>query len=295
MAQIRYGDGSDAPATEVITVADLLSRNAPVPVQRAEPDTGGITVGALLQREGRSPHGDRPFKVRPDRSEPTDTGAGAGRSALVRRGAIAAGTLLAAGSVLGAAILTDVTPTATQTPGTGGAEDDGPYPGQGLLDQEDPAAALPDTVAIDQAAARDPLLDPGTPAPSDWIPVAFPSAIDGEDDDTDDGADQAGSGSSGSSGSASQASATSDDDDDEPAQESSSSGSSSKSSSSSSGGSSSGSSGSSESDDDRSGDGDDDSEDDGGSDDDDDDGDGDDDGDRGLVGSLLGTVGGLVR
>src|SRR5919199_1075915 len=87
VAQIRFGDGSDAPATEVITVADLLSRHAPVPVPRQEPDTGG-------------------------------------------------------------------------------------YAGRGLFAPDGPAAA-PDSVVIDPAAARDPL-DAGTPAPSNWVPVAFP-------------------------------------------------------------------------------------------------------------------------
>src|SRR5687768_1923812 len=99
VAQIRFEGGSDAPATEVITVADLLSRNAPAPVREVDPDTGGISVGALLRREGRAPRpADRPRQARPQQEQDP---AGADRRILVRRGAIAAGTLLAAGSVLG--------------------------------------------------------------------------------------------------------------------------------------------------------------------------------------------------
>src|SRR5918998_2694790 len=140
VAQILSGDGSDAPATEVITVADLLSRHAPVPVQRQEPDTGGISVGAPLRREGRAPHSHR-LQLRPQQQTPSSDEGGASRRVLVRRGAIAAGTLLAAGSVLGAAMLADVAPTANQSPATRGAEDDRPYAGQGLLDPEGPVAA----------------------------------------------------------------------------------------------------------------------------------------------------------
>ena len=87
MAQILYRDGSDAPATEVLTVADLLSRHAPVPVKDDEPETGGISVGALLRREGRAPRAaDRPLQPRPHQ-ERADEEVGTGRRALVRRGA----------------------------------------------------------------------------------------------------------------------------------------------------------------------------------------------------------------
>ena len=249
MAQILYRDGSDAPATEVITVADLLSRNAPVPVQQdVEPDTGGISVGALLRREGRAPHAaDRPLQPRPHQQAPADDDeGGTDRRALVRRGAIAAGTLLAAGSVFGAAMLTEVAPTANQAPGAGGAEEgDGPYAGQGLLDPEGPVAAPPDSVVIGQAAASDPL-DPGAPAPSDWVPVAFPSALAGGNAGTDesaatDGNDTGSGGSSASSsGDSSPVAAAADDDDDATAKSSNDSGSSADTSSSSGSGSSSG-------------------------------------------------------
>jgi hypothetical protein len=176
----------------VLTVADLLSRNAPVPVKDDEPETGGISVGALLRREGRAPRAaDLPLQPRPHQ-ERADEEVGAGRRTLVRRGAIAAGTLVAAGSVFGAAMLTDVTPTANQAPGAGGAEDDGSYPGQGLLDPDAPVVTPPDSVVIDQAASTDPL-DPGTPAPSDWLPVAFPGAQNGTDGGDPGSADPSGS------------------------------------------------------------------------------------------------------
>ncbi len=219
MAQILSSDGSDAPATEVITVADLLSRHAPVPVQRQEPDTGGISVGALLLREGRAPHSDR-LQLRPQPQASAGGEGGTDRRVMVRRGAIAAGTLLAAGSVLGAAMLADVTPTANQTPATGGGDGDGPYAGQGLLDPEAPLAAAPDSVVIDQAAARDPL-DPGAPPPSDWVPVAFPGALPGESVGTGatDGGDTGNGGSRGSSGDDSSRTAAAAGDDDEKASE----------------------------------------------------------------------------
>src|SRR5918998_3727844 len=141
VAQILYRDGSDAPATEVLTVADLLSRNAPVPA-RADADTGGISVGALLRREGRAPHAvDRPLQPRPHQQAADEEG-GTDRRIHVRRGAVAAGALLAAGSMFGAAMLTDLVPTTNQASGGGGSDDGGgPYAGQGLLDPEAPVVA----------------------------------------------------------------------------------------------------------------------------------------------------------
>lgn len=286
MAQILYRDGSDASATEVITVADLLSRNAPTPFREVEPDvepdTDGISVGALLRREGRAPHGaDRPLPSRPRQQAAREDEGGTDRRVLVRRGAIAAGTLLAAGSVLGAALITDVTPTANQTPAPGGAEDEGPYPGQGLLDPEGPVAAPPDSVVIDQAAARDPL-DPGSAAPSDWVPVAFPGALAGGETGADEGTSTDGGGtdnggSSGSSGDdGSSAATTSGDDDDDDSTSTSDTGSSA--SNGSSGGSSSSDNGGSDSDSESR------------DDDDGDDGDGD-----GLLSTVGKTVGGVVE
>ncbi|OLS97666.1 hypothetical protein BJF90_42490 [Pseudonocardia sp. CNS-004] len=103
----------------MITVADLLSRNAPAPLREGDPDTDGISVGALLRREGRAPRAaDRPVQPRPRQQQaPSDDDDGRpDRRVLVRRGAIAAGTLLAAGSVVGATLFTDVVPTVNQRP-----------------------------------------------------------------------------------------------------------------------------------------------------------------------------------
>lgn len=231
MAQILRRDGSDAPATEVITVADLLSRNAPAPLREGDPDTDGISVGALLRREGHAPRAAaRPAQPRPRQQEASSDDDGRpDRRVLVRRGAIAAGTLLAAGSVLGATLFTDVVPTVNQAPTPGGEDDGGAYPGQGLLDPEGPVDAPADPVVIDQAAATDPL-DPGTAAPTDWVPVAFPGALagsntgsgDSADDGTttgdsataDDGGNNSGSSDSARDDSSSAAAAADDDDDD---------------------------------------------------------------------------------
>ena len=165
----------------VVTVADLLNRNAPVPVKIEVDDavTQTISVGTLLRREGRAPHAaDRPLQPRGHEGE-GEAAEKAEKSAddrrvLVRRGAIAAGTLLAAGSVLGAAVLTDVVPTG-QDVQADGAQDGagGAYPGQGLLDGQDGVAAPP---VIDPASVQ---LDAGTAPPDSWIPVAFPSALAG--------------------------------------------------------------------------------------------------------------------
>ncbi|MGH3585175.1 MAG: hypothetical protein ACRDQ0_02535, partial [Pseudonocardia sp.] len=141
-----------------------MSRNAPVPVayedDTEEPATGGISVGSLLRREGRAPHSvDRPVRPRPHQ-QPADDEGGIDKRALLRRGSIAAGAILAAGSVVGATLL-DVTPTVNEVPATNGAEDEGPYPGQGLLDPDAPAVTPPNSVVIDQAAV-DGALDAGT-------------------------------------------------------------------------------------------------------------------------------------
>jgi hypothetical protein len=162
----------------VVTVADLLNRNAPVPVAfDDEEDAGrGISVGSLLRREGRAPHAiDRPIHPRAhQQSDDAGDKPATDRSAHVRRGAIAAGTLLAAGSVFGAAVLAEVAPaTGTQDPPTNGT-----YPGQGLLDPDNPLVPPAGTVQLDQAASVN-ALDPGAAAPTAWVPIAFPSALAG--------------------------------------------------------------------------------------------------------------------
>ncbi len=193
----------------VVTVADLLNRNAPVPVEfDDEDDTGrGISVGSLLRREGRAPHAiDRPIQPRAHQQADDDAGAepATDRHARLRRGTIAAGTLLAAGSVIGAAILTEVGPTT----GTDALDPptDGTYPGQGLLDPDNPLGPPVGTVQLDQAASIN-TLDPGTAAPTSWVPIAFPSALAGVPTGTaaaaaaDAAAGAAGGGDGGGSGS----------------------------------------------------------------------------------------------
>lgn len=173
MAQM-VSRGPRAAATGVLTVADLLSRNAPVPARIAlDETTAVVSVGALLRREGRAPHAiDRPVqpRVRPEDDEEPPAGITARR---VRRAAVAAGTLLAAGSVFGAAVLTDASSTRTDAQGAL----DGSYPGQGLLDQAGQPLAPPGVVVIDPAAASG-ALDPGAASMS-WAPVAFPTAFPG--------------------------------------------------------------------------------------------------------------------
>ncbi len=201
MAQVERADGSGtAPgvltvAPGVLTVAELLSRNIPAP--RTSPDEGPrtsleeepqpafVSVGSLLRREGRAPHAiDRPVQPRSGRlaAEVPAVGPateGGPRRWITRRVTAVAGTLLAAGSVLGAAVLT--TPTA-HSPGArqglGGSN-----PGRALPGSPGtalPAAALP-AAALPAAAlpAVGELTGPaGTVAtPSSWMDVGFPTAM----------------------------------------------------------------------------------------------------------------------
>jgi hypothetical protein len=141
-----------------VTVAELLRRCAPAPEadhNNAQP----VPVKALLRREGH-PTGGLP-RV-PDQS-PTGTAveeptAQAGRKQLIRRGALAAGALLAAGSAF---VLTTAMHASGEQPLASGT-----YPGEDTLDGV--AAGTPSTA-----------LDSGTAAPASWMPVAFPSALGG--------------------------------------------------------------------------------------------------------------------
>ncbi len=184
MAQMVSRGGSRLAPVSVVTVADLLSRNAPVTTKLDVNESGtGVSVGSLLRREGRAPHAlDRPVQPRAHQEfegadEPTTVHAvvePAGKSAIVKRGAVAAGALLAVGSVLGAAALTEIAPTGTEAQG---AQGDG-WAGQGRLDKSSAAPVLPTASVIDPSAATD-SLDAGTAAPTSWVPVAFPTAIAG--------------------------------------------------------------------------------------------------------------------
>jgi hypothetical protein len=178
-----------APAG-VVTVADLLSRNAAVTTKLpvvTETATTGVSVGSLLRREGRAPHTvDRPVQPRghqqidpPKAAAPAAAAADPAPTAkktAVKRGAVAAGALLAVGSVVGAAVLSEVAPTGTEAQG---ATTDNSYPGQGRLSSSQPEApVLAASGVVDPAAAGD-VLDAGTAPPTSWTPVAFPSAVAG--------------------------------------------------------------------------------------------------------------------
>ena len=179
MAQFAY-PGWLRPSAAVLTVADLLSRNAPVPVEvLGNRTTPPLSVGSLLRREGRAPHAlDRPVRTRAPRAyahgdttlipriiRPNVTGV------VVKRGAIAAGALLAAGSIFGVTSLTDASAVGDQEPLTG------PYAGQGGLDAGASTGSTPGVVI--SPAADTGGLDAGATAPSSWVPVAFPGALAG--------------------------------------------------------------------------------------------------------------------
>jgi hypothetical protein len=137
---------------DVLTVADLLSRNAPVPAKilYSEP-APAVSVDSLLRREGLAGK---------DAEAPSN--------GLARRGAIVAGTLVAAGSVFGIAVATDVSliapaPTESSLPEPAVPVDSSTFAsGAGVL--------------IDRAAATPGELDAGTAASVSWSEVAFPAA-----------------------------------------------------------------------------------------------------------------------
>ena len=178
-----------APAG-VVTVADLLSRNAAVTTKLpvvTETATTGVSVGSLLRREGRAPHTvDRAVQPRahqqidPPKADVLTAAAAdpapTAKKTAVKRGAVAAGALLAVGSVVGAAVLSEVAPTGTEAQG---ATTNNSYPGQGRLNASQPEApVIPAAGVLDSAAAGD-VLDAGTAPPTSWVPVAFPSAVAG--------------------------------------------------------------------------------------------------------------------
>ncbi len=180
MAQMLSERGTSTSPTGVITVADLLSRYAPEPVIAPEPAITPVSVGSLLRREGREPHAaHRPVQARAARlpaayDDEDDAGTDTHRGPMLRRSAIAAGILLAAGSVFGATTVmnTSSSPTGDVPQPTGG------YPGQGLLDplQQVPAGAIP--TVVDNTAQSNPL-DPGAGAPTSWMSTAFPEGNEG--------------------------------------------------------------------------------------------------------------------
>jgi hypothetical protein len=131
----------------VVTVAELMRRCAPAPAVEDD-DAAPIPVSALLRREGRNAAG-LPVVHAPAVGEILSTLPA--RQPLLRRGAIAAGALLAAGSVFGltAAMNAPVTPPTSS----------GTFPDQG-----EPSGP-----------GYSGVLDAGQAAPSTWLPVAFPT------------------------------------------------------------------------------------------------------------------------
>ncbi len=130
----------------VVTVAELMRRCTPAP-EVEDDDAAPIPVSALLRREGRSAAG---LPVQPPAVGEILATLPA-RQPLLRRGAMAAGALLAAGSVFGltAAMNAPFTPPTSS----------GTFPDQG-----EPSGPGSPTV-----------LDAGQAAPSTWLPVAFPT------------------------------------------------------------------------------------------------------------------------
>lgn len=134
-------------------------------------DGTAISVGSLRRREGRAPHSvDRLVRPRAHHYQQAAEADAGSRilGVVVRRAAVAAGTLLAAGSVFGTAVLTE--PSA----GSDAPEAlDGASPGPGVRAGE-PAAAgvLPGPWPTASS------LDDGVAAPMSWLPVAFPATLD---------------------------------------------------------------------------------------------------------------------
>lgn len=183
MAQMGSRGGSRPVPAGLVTVADLLDRNAPAPAREgstADDGTSFVTVGSLLNREGRTTRAVRPAAeaAAAKRAAAAVPAGDTDRAAFVRRGAVAAGALLAAGSVFGAAALTDTT---LSGPLASGGDN---YPGQGRLDAP---GAFPPAAAVIGDTATTNALDAGTGAPTAWVPIAFPSAATAAPDGTGTG------------------------------------------------------------------------------------------------------------
>jgi len=131
----------------VVTVAELRRRCTPAP-EVEDDGAAPIPVAALLRREGRSAAG-LPAVQPPAVGEILSTLPA--RQPVLRRGAMAAGALLAAGSVFGltAAMNAPFTPPTSS----------GVFPNQGAPG----------------GSASPGVLDAGEAAPSTWFPVAFPT------------------------------------------------------------------------------------------------------------------------
>jgi hypothetical protein len=162
-------------ARPMVTVAELLARAAAVPRGSActpvvSDHTPGMSVDALLRREGRAtPAKDRPAHPHARRSAIPDGGS-PGRT---RRAAMAASTLLAAGSVVGVSLSSNSTGYAelgnTAQPVNAppvGQSPPAPAGGQNIVPGEQ-APVLGATASTGALAA-------GSGPSADWTAVAFP-------------------------------------------------------------------------------------------------------------------------
>lgn len=133
----------------VVTVAELMRRCSPASDLADDEGADPIPVAALLRREGRSATG-LPVVQAPAAGDVLSTLPP--RHPVVRRGKIAAGALLAAGSVFGLAAAMNAPLTPPNSSGV--------YPDQGEPTVGSPSGGV---------------LDAGHAAPTSWLPVAFPT------------------------------------------------------------------------------------------------------------------------
>ncbi|GAA1401474.1 hypothetical protein GCM10009613_59870 [Pseudonocardia kongjuensis] len=194
-APLPGAQGGASGPREVVSVAELLARHT-AGARESRHETGPLTgpvlsVGDLLRREGRAPvpaaAADVPAAGAPggwpdiDLPQPRSAAVAAqewaNRPAAGRRRAGAvAGALVAAGSVLGAAIYNG----AASHPSDAQAAADGLFPGVGL-----PASAQTDGLPGQYLAANVALqstletLPATAPGATDWMEVAFPQQAAG--------------------------------------------------------------------------------------------------------------------
>ncbi len=166
MAQMVSRGGTHPAKAGFLTVADLLNRTTTVPVRPSDSGTGpAVSASSMLSGEARPSYAalQRGHRVDGRPAKPVKPGRA------LRRSAIAAGALLAVGSVFGAASLTDTPSSGTGDPGV----DTGA--GMGLLDLPSLAPASQPVTVIGPAAVTS-ALDPGIAPSTQWMPVGLLSA-----------------------------------------------------------------------------------------------------------------------
>lgn len=187
--------GSPLPGTsgtgrrDVISVAELLARNGAAQDEPGRDEAGPLTgpvlsVGDLLRREGRAAEVPAPAADVaadavpgdwPDIDLPQPREAAGGQQWPVRpgggrrRAGAVAGALVAAGSVLGAAIYNG----ASSQDSDAQAAADGLFPGIGLPSGDASPATLPGQYLPANVVLSTPL-PPTAPGAADWMSVAFP-------------------------------------------------------------------------------------------------------------------------